>query len=50
MKKLGIQDLTVRDGNQSILATRMTRQHIMELAAVLDKVGFYSMEVWGGAT
>ena len=50
MKKLGIQDLTVRDGNQSILATRMTRQHIKELAAVLDKVGFYSMEVWGGAT
>lgn len=50
MKKLAIQDLTVRDGNQSLLATRMQRKDILTLAAALDKVGFHSMEVWGGAT
>ena len=50
MSKLGIQDLTVRDGNQSILATRMEREDILALVAALDKVGFHSLEVWGGAT
>ncbi|MGI6579970.1 MAG: pyruvate carboxylase subunit B [Saccharofermentanales bacterium] len=50
MSKLGIQDVTVRDGNQSILATRMKREDILAIAAALDKVGFYSLEVWGGAT
>ncbi len=50
MKKLGIQDLTVRDGNQSILATRMKREDILALVGALDKVGFHSLEVWGGAT
>lgn len=50
MKKVQINDLTVRDGNQSLLATRMEREDILALAAALDKVGFYSMEVWGGAT
>jgi len=50
MSKLGIQDVTVRDGNQSILATRMQRKDIIALARALDKVGFYSLEVWGGAT
>ncbi|NLJ70171.1 MAG: pyruvate carboxylase subunit B [Clostridiaceae bacterium] len=50
MSKLGIQDVTVRDGNQSILATRMKREDILAIAGALDKVGFYSLEVWGGAT
>lgn len=50
MSKLGIQDVTVRDGNQSILATRMQREDILSLVAALDKVGFHSLEVWGGAT
>ncbi|HHT24994.1 MAG TPA: pyruvate carboxylase subunit B [Clostridiaceae bacterium] len=50
MNKLGIQDVTVRDGNQSILATRMKREDILAIAGALDKVGFYSLEVWGGAT
>lgn len=50
MGKLGIQDVTVRDGNQSILATRMKREDILSLVAALDKVGFHSLEVWGGAT
>lgn len=50
MSKLGIQDVTVRDGNQSILATRMKREDILALVSALDKVGFHSLEVWGGAT
>ncbi|NLJ95064.1 MAG: pyruvate carboxylase subunit B [Clostridiaceae bacterium] len=50
MSKLGIQDVTVRDGNQSILATRMRREDILDLVTALDKVGFHSLEVWGGAT
>ena len=50
MKTLCIQDLTVRDGNQSLLATRMEREDILTLAAALDKAGYHSMEVWGGAT
>ena len=50
MTKVGIQDLTVRDGNQSLLATRMEREDILALVSALDKVGFASLEVWGGAT
>lgn len=50
MNSFCIQDLTVRDGNQSLLATRMEHKDILLLASALDKVGFHSMEVWGGAT
>ncbi len=50
MSILGIQDVTVRDGNQSIMATRMQREDILALVGALDKVGFHSLEVWGGAT
>ncbi|MGI6076688.1 MAG: pyruvate carboxylase subunit B [Fastidiosipilaceae bacterium] len=49
-KKIKIQDITVRDGNQSILATRMKRKDILALVRTLDQVGFESLEVWGGAT
>ena len=50
MSEVFIQDLTVRDGNQSLLATRMQREDIITLVEALDKVGFHSLEVWGGAT
>ncbi len=50
MSRLGISDLSVRDGNQSLLATRMSQEDMVQLAEKLDKVGFDSMEVWGGAT
>lgn len=50
MSRLGITDLSVRDGNQSLLATRMTTEDMVKLAASLDKVGFDFLEVWGGAT
>ncbi len=48
--KLGITDTTLRDAHQSLLATRMKIDDILILAPELDKVGFHSMEVWGGAT
>lgn len=48
--RVGITDTTLRDAHQSLFATRMRTEHMLALAAYLDKVGFYSMEVWGGAT
>jgi len=49
-KPLKITDLTFRDGHQSLWATRMRTEDIIPVAADLDKAGFYSVEVWGGAT
>lgn len=49
-KPLGIFDTTLRDGHQSLLATRMRLDDIIPLAERLDEVGFAAMEVWGGAT
>ncbi len=45
-----ITDLTFRDGHQSLLATRMRTEDLEAIAPEMDKVGFWSMEVWGGAT
>ena len=45
-----ITDLTLRDGHQSLLATRVRTQDLLELAPGMDELGFWSMEVWGGAT
>ncbi|GAB1468558.1 sodium-extruding oxaloacetate decarboxylase subunit alpha [Candidatus Cloacimonadota bacterium] len=45
-----IQDLTFRDGHQSLFATRGRTEDMLRVAEDMDKVGFYSMEVWGGAT
>ena len=47
---LKITDLTFRDGHQSLLATRMRTDDIEAIAEVAGKVGYHSMEVWGGAT
>lgn len=47
---LRITDVTLRDGQQSLIATRMRTADMTEIAAKMDKVGFHSMEVWGGAT
>lgn len=43
-------DVTFRDGHQSSLATRLRIEDMEPVAAEMDKAGFYSMEVWGGAT
>ncbi len=45
-----ICDITLRDGQQSLLATRMRTEDMEFLADELNKCGFYAMEVWGGAT
>jgi pyruvate carboxylase subunit B len=45
-----ITDVTFRDGHQSIFATRMTTGDMAAVAPDMDKIGFHSMEVWGGAT
>jgi len=50
VRKVGITDTTWRDGHQSLLATRMKTEDMLPIAAKMDEVGFYSMEVWGGAT
>lgn len=50
MTKVLLNDLTVRDGNQSLLATRMDKEDILSLVSELDKVGYNALEVWGGAT
>ncbi|MFC1907850.1 pyruvate carboxylase subunit B [Chloroflexota bacterium] len=47
---LKITDATFRDGHQSLLATRMRTEDMGPIAEEMDKAGFYSMEVWGGAT
>jgi pyruvate carboxylase subunit B len=45
-----ITDTTLRDGHQSLIATRMRTRDMLEVVEDLDKVGFFSLEVWGGAT
>lgn len=49
-KKLGISELVLRDGHQSLLATRMRIDDMLPIAEKLDKIGFWSLETWGGAT
>ncbi len=49
-RALGITDVVLRDAHQSILATRMRLEDMLPIAAKLDKVGFWSVESWGGAT
>lgn len=43
-------DTTLRDGHQSTLATRMRTEDMLVLAEKLDNIGFFAVEVWGGAT
>ncbi|WP_447972763.1 sodium-extruding oxaloacetate decarboxylase subunit alpha [Nitrospira sp. Kam-Ns4a] len=49
-KRLLITDVALRDGHQSLLATRMRTEDMLPIAAKLDAVGYWSLEVWGGAT
>ena len=45
-----ITDTTLRDAHQSLIATRMRTRDMLPIASELDKAGFFSLEVWGGAT
>lgn len=50
VKKVRITDTTLRDAHQSLLATRMKTEDMLPIAEKMDRVGFQSVEVWGGAT
>jgi len=50
MSKIQITDTTLRDAHQSLIATRMRTRDMLPIAKELDKAGFFSLEVWGGAT
>ena len=45
-----IEDLSLRDGHQSLFATRGRTEDMIPVAEMMDEVGFWAMEVWGGAT
>lgn len=50
MPPIKITDTTLRDGHQSLMATRLRMKDMEPIAARMDAIGFHSMEVWGGAT
>ncbi|HMK44757.1 MAG TPA: sodium-extruding oxaloacetate decarboxylase subunit alpha [Dissulfurispiraceae bacterium] len=50
MAKVKICDLVLRDAHQSLHATRMLTSHMLPIAEKLDRVGYWSLETWGGAT
>lgn len=49
-KKIQITETVLRDAHQSLIATRMPIEDMLPILDKLDKVGFYSLECWGGAT
>lgn len=50
MKAVKLTETAFRDAHQSLLATRMRARDMMPIAEELDKVGYFSLEAWGGAT
>jgi len=49
-KSVEVTDVILRDAHQSLIATRMRTEDMLPVCAKLDKVGYWSLEVWGGAT
>ncbi|MCP5160886.1 MAG: sodium-extruding oxaloacetate decarboxylase subunit alpha [Hahellaceae bacterium] len=50
MSKVKVTDVILRDAHQSLIATRMRTEDMLPICEKLDRVGFWSLEVWGGAT
>lgn len=50
MAKLKITETVLRDAHQSLIATRMTLDEMLPILPEMDKIGYHSAEVWGGAT
>jgi len=50
MAKVKITETVLRDSHQSLIATRMTTEQMIPILAEMDKVGYHSLEAWGGAT
>ena len=49
-KKVGITETILRDAHQSLIATRMPTSEMLPVVEKLDKIGYHSLEAWGGAT
>ena len=49
-RQVGITDTTLRDGHQSLWATRMHTSEMIPILELMDSIGFHSLECWGGAT
>ena len=49
-KRVKITETVLRDGHQSIAATRMHTSQMLPVLEALDEVGYHSLECWGGAT
>ena len=49
-KKIRVTETALRDAHQSLIATRMTTEEMLPVLDKLDKIGYYSLECWGGAT
>lgn len=50
MAKVYVSELVLRDGHQSLIATRMRTDDMLPICSKLDAIGFWSLEAWGGAT
>jgi oxaloacetate decarboxylase alpha subunit len=50
MTRVGIMETAIRDGHQSLLATRMRTEDMIPVLELMDSVGYHSIECWGGAT
>jgi pyruvate carboxylase subunit B len=50
MPKVHVTDVILRDAHQSLIATRMRTEDMLPICAKLDQIGYWSLEVWGGAT
>jgi len=50
MKKIGITETILRDGHQSLIATRMTTDEMLPALELMDGIGYNALECWGGAT
>ena len=49
-KPIKITETILRDAHQSLIATRMTTEQMLPIVDTMDKVGYHSVECWGGAT
>ena len=49
-REIKFTDTTLRDAHQSLIATRLTMEEILPILDTIDEAGYYSLEVWGGAT
>ena len=50
MAKVHVSELVLRDGHQSLIATRLRTDDMLPICSKLDSIGFWSLEAWGGAT